>query len=344
VAARALATMTPEHVPVAEPVFFPAGVADPEGRAGYLADGEGIVAVGLSDGRALWRSERAEQPLISDGDRLSAASRDGRLPNVLRVVVLDAAGHGDPVLVSDPVVLPEWVTVSTERRGTFRMKARLEGTKLRLEWEAHARYEGGAAPPPHVRRAAARDAAGGVEVDLDSGTVASRPIDAQRGVPMTIRRPPLAADELTEPWLAGTTVARLVWDVGDSEQILALETSDPSARDNGAAVELTRGHGLVAQVTPDGCHVLVHQEPAAAGHGPWWVFSAQTGRRVATLTHDAGARSPAIVGGRAFYLVESFDEAAPGRLLRARDLASDTLQWELPLAGRRRSAAPRLRH
>jgi hypothetical protein len=128
-----------------------------------------------------------------------------------------------------------------------------------------------------------------------------------------------------------------VWDEDGAEQVLALEARDA------APVELARGQGLVAQVATDGSHVLVHMEPRPAEHDPWWVFSARTGRRVATLTHDAGAREPAIVGEHAFYLVEPRDDPAGGRTLRARELASDSLTWELRLAARRRSAAPRLR-
>jgi hypothetical protein len=64
-------------------------------------------------------------------------------------------------------------------------------------------------------------------------------------------------------------------------------------------VELARGQGLVAQVTPDGCHVLVHRGPPA-GADRWLVFSAPSGRRRASVTHDPGAGRPAILGGRVF--------------------------------------------
>jgi hypothetical protein len=324
---------------VADPVFFPGGVADPGGRAGYVGDGAGIVAVGLRDGEPLWRTERAVRPLISDGERLAAASLQERLPNELQVVVLDAA-RGESVLVCDPAVLPEWVTVAPQRREAFRMSAGVEGNRLRLEWEAHARYGGGAPPPPQVRQDAARDAAGVLEIDLESGAVSPLP-HAHRGTGgEAIRRPPLDADDLTEPWLAGTAAVRLVWEIDDAEQTLALETSATSTADGGTLVELARGQGLVAQVTRDGRHVFVHREPAPAGEDTWWVFSARTGRRVATLAHDAGARSPAILADRVYYLLEG---AAPEQALRARELGSGALAWELPLEARRRSGPPRLR-
>jgi hypothetical protein len=324
---------------VADPVFFPGGVADPGGRAGYVADGAGIVAVGLWNGEPLWRTERAARPLISDGERLAAASLQERLPNVLEVIVLDAT-HGESVLVCDPAVLPEWVTVASQPHEAFRMSARVEDSRLRLEWEAHARYGGGAPPPPHVRREAARDAAGLLEIDLESGAVTPLPLHDRANGGEAIRRPPLDADDPTEPWLAGTATARLVWEIEGADQTLALETSAATAADRGTLVELARGRGLVAQVTRDGRHVFVHQEPPPGGQDPWWVFSARTGRRVATLAHDAGARSPAILVDRVYYLLE---EAAEERALRARDLLSGALVWELPLAAPRRSGPPRLR-
>jgi len=331
----------PERVPVAEPVFFPGGVADPGGRAGYIADGAGIVAAGLRAGQSLWRTERAQQPLISDGERLAAASvQPGR--NALEVVVLDSTRWGEPLLVSDPVVLPEWVTVASERRDIFRMSAHAEGNRLVLEWEAHARYGGGAPPPPHIRSEAARHADGAAEVDLESGAVAPRDVKGEPRARTPPRRPPLEADDLAEPWLAGTSVARLVWGADNGEQVLTLDTSDMSTADTGAVVELARGQGLVAQVTPDGCHLFVYDELAPVERDPWWVFSARTGRLVATLTHDPGAGSPAILGTRAFYLVEGREDVAR-RALRARDLPAGTLVWELQLAARRRAAAPRLR-
>jgi hypothetical protein len=131
-----------------------------------------------------------------------------------------------------------------------------------------------------------------------------------------------------------------VWDTEDGEQKLSLETVDPSTGRVRAAVDLARGSGLVAQVTPDGCYLLVHSEFRAGEEDPWSVFSAQTGERVATLAHEAGATSPAILRDRVFYLVEQRDAGTARRTLRARELEAGGLVWELPLAT---EAAPPVR-
>jgi hypothetical protein len=101
-------------------------------------------------------------------------------------------------------------------------------------------------------------------------------------------------------------------------------------------VDVAHGEGLVAEATPDGRHLFVHAEP---GPGTWSCVSVETGGRVAELTYEPGAHSPAIVGARAYYLVDR-----PGaRLLKAREMASDALAWELALGERRPVRPPRLR-
>jgi hypothetical protein len=307
-----------------------------------VGDARGIVAVDIPQGQQLWRSERSVHPLISDGARLAAANPDKRRPNVLEVVVHDGSRQGEPVLVSEPVVFPDWATAAPRPRETFWMRAQLDDNKLRLEWEARARYTGGAAPSALIRREAQQEAAGVVEVDLDTGAVEQMaPGDAPSRP--AARRPPLEPHDLDEPWLAGTVVTRLVWDAEDDEQKLSLETIDPSTGAVRTAVDLARGRGLVAEVTPDGCYLLVHSELRSGEEDPWSVFSALTGEQVATLAHDAGATSPAILSDRVFYLVEERDAASARRTLRARELEAGSLVWELPLATEAPSPVRRLR-
>src|SRR4051794_26526367 len=192
---------------VPEPVYFCRGVADREQRSGCVSDAGGIVAVRLDDGGALWRSARADRPLICDGGRLAAASGRG---SAFELVVFDAAG--EPVLVSARVLLPEWVTVVSWRPETFRMTAGIDDGVLRLQWEARTRYAGGAAPSPRVMAATARDETGAIAVDLRSGAVEELAAPARD----ELAHPPLAPDESGAPWRAGTTVARLAWDVGEA--------------------------------------------------------------------------------------------------------------------------------
>jgi hypothetical protein len=325
-----------------EPVYFCRGVADPDGLAGYVGDGRGITAVDISAGERRWRSERSAQPLISDGTRLAAASRDERRPNVLEVVVYDQSRQGEPVLVSEPVVFPEWATGGSAPHETLWMRAQLDDGKLRLEWHARARYGGGAPPPRAILSAARHDAAGVVEVDLGTGSVERMEVD-EPVAPPAVRRPPLEPEDVDEAWMAGEAVARLVWDSEDAEQKLSLETVDPATGTVHATVELARGSGLVAQVTPDGGYLLVHSELGGGADQPWSVFSASSGERVAAVAIEAGATSPAILLGRVFYLVEQRDAGRIRRTLKARELEAGGLVWELPLVTEAAPSVRRLR-
>ena len=56
------------------------------------------------------------------------------------------------------------------------------------------------------------------------------------------------------------------------------------------------------------------------------------------MTYEPGAHSPCVLPGRVYYLVDgpwgasSSPGAEPSLALKARDVATDTLLWELPLA------------
>lgn len=287
-------------VTITEPVYFPRGAADPAGRTGYLAVDSGILAVDLSAGQALWRSDHAQRPLLVAGERLAAA----RLRQDPCVVLLEP--RGEPVLTSEPVAM----------RSDARLRAHIEKDRLVVEWEAGGGYAGGAPPPPEIRARAAAGAVGAAAIDLASGAVEPLPPPPQDGV----RRPPV--DDLEGPWLAGDTVVELVWD----EQALRLRTPR-------GTVELARGDTLAAEPTPDGRHLLVRE-------GDRWVcVSAETGEREATVGYEPGAREPAIVGRRLYHLVDR----GGTRALKARDLDTDTVAWELVVGERRPSGLPRLR-
>ncbi len=292
-------------VTITEPVYFPRGAADPAGRTAYLAVDSGILAVDLSAGHELWRSDRAQRALLVAGERLAAA----RVAEDPRVVLLDE--RGEPVLTSDPVPLP-----ATE---AVKLRARLEDARLLLEWEARGRYSGGAPPPPEIREREAPRTTGAAAIDLGSGAVEPLPPPAHED---GVSRPPLQADDLEGPWLAGDTVAQLVWD----EQALGLRTEH-------GTFELARGDTVAAEPTPDGRHLLVREGDR------WHCVSAETGRREATVSYDAGAREPAIIGRRVYYLLDR----GGTRALKARDLDTDTVAWELVVGERRPSGPPRLR-
>lgn len=159
---------------------FPRGVADLQGRAGYVANATGgIDAFDLQAGTMLWSSDAGARPLLAFDNRLAAlAAVEGRR-NTFRIVMLDTHS-GRVLLTADPFELPDWVTGGAGGE-SLRIRAELHGETLRVTWSAQARYQGGANPPPHVLRQANKDAAGALRIDLRTGHVESAEMDDQAG-------------------------------------------------------------------------------------------------------------------------------------------------------------------
>jgi hypothetical protein len=90
---------------------------------------------------------------------------------VLLVVLLDLDGQGEVALTSKPIVFPDWVVVTTAAGEDFSFEVWGNVNELRLKWEAHARYRGGAAPSFQIQQQATHDASGVARVNLRTGRV-----------------------------------------------------------------------------------------------------------------------------------------------------------------------------
>ncbi len=159
---------------IEKPVCFPLGVADANGKIGYLLNfASGIDAIDLGSGQLLWKTSIASRPLIAFDDLLVAGAVGNR-PNVLTVSVLDASRTGE-IKIQASVEFPQWVTVYPFDGPAFAIKASLQRSnrkcELLLEWRARSRYTGGANPPPFIEKRDRKDAAGKVSIDLKTGTV-----------------------------------------------------------------------------------------------------------------------------------------------------------------------------
>ena len=152
------------------PIAFPGGVADPAGRVAYVAHATGgIDALNLETGEVRWSTDAASRPLLGLDDRLVCQAFVKGRKNALQIVVLDAA-RGGVLLRSEAATLPDWVDVTT-RGEAFACSVRAEGDTLLYRWEGHARYRGGAPPPPEVLARATKDAAGAARISLSTGRV-----------------------------------------------------------------------------------------------------------------------------------------------------------------------------
>jgi hypothetical protein len=336
-----------------DPVFFPRGVAAADRSAGFMSDTlGGILAVDLDAGAVLWQTADWSTPLIWVGDQLAAARLDSTNPARLSVGMLDITNSGRPSVLSNPFRLPETVSVTDVGTDDLMLDAQIHRGRLFVYWASQSRYAGGAAPPAAVLESAAHRDDGIVVINLASGRARAVTDDAARArfrPELSPRRPRF--DPSADPWLVGTRVVKLDWAVQGSELELFLVSSDASGGET-RRTPLARGRALVARVTPDGRSIFVHQEEPEPRPGPWRSFSAETGELVATITHDPHADSPCVLNGRVYYLSRQTD-GTPGReaipdaagrpVLKAREMATDHVLWELPLPERPRRPPSQLR-
>jgi hypothetical protein len=248
------------HSALGRPIIIPRGVADSEGRRGYLANdvAAGISALDLTTGELLWTTDAATQPVFVAESRLAALKRESQSANVLLVIMLNVDGQGKVALVSEPIVLPDWMVVTTAPSEDFSFEVWGDANELRLEWEAHARYRGGAAPSLQIQQQATHDAAGVARVNLKRGRVEMLPPEEQviRQFQKRLEEVETASFKRGTKWfsapeIVGEKIAALIFKDGE-EPALMLQTWRLPAVEEETAVAVGKGRGLVPEVTPDG--------------------------------------------------------------------------------------------
>lgn len=348
-----------------KPIFLPAGVAAPDKRAGYIADTSGgIQALDLAEGALIWRSQLAARPLIVRENGLAALKR--AVPdreNALQVVLLDRNDQGKLLLESEPVIFPDWVAATIIMNETFSYSVRLEGDDLLLEWEAQARYRGGAPPPAYIQAQANKAASGVARIDLKTGKVRMLPMESRREIelPATLQESTLFSYQIgtsdtweTEPWVVDEKMAAAITgEIDEEQQALQLQRWNPATGKAQKAVALVKGLALVSYVTPDGCYLFIHSEmpneSAPEAKTPWWLFSVSTGKQLAVLDYEQGAREACVLASNVYYIVDNPPPAlrSDGDILRstikALDIVSGRLLWQHLLSSERSALRPALR-
>src|SRR5262249_50219752 len=146
------------------------GLADPEGKRGYVTDAEGgLTCLDLKTGQALWSSKAAARAVALDGARVVARTDAAGKPDTIKVVLFDAAGQ--KVAESAAITFPDWVNVGLAHGRSFAASGVVHKGELYLRWQARSWYAGGARPTPEVEAAARKTAEGVARVDLKTGKV-----------------------------------------------------------------------------------------------------------------------------------------------------------------------------
>jgi outer membrane protein assembly factor BamB len=331
---------------------LPGGIADADGKYGYVTGASGAVeALDLTTGKLLWESKAASKPLaLFDGKVLAQQAVAGKA-NQVRVAVLAAAG-GKLLMESDPVVFPDWVATGLTYGRSFASHGRIDNGDLFLVWQARAWYAGGARPTREIEEKARKNAEGVTRVHLKTGKVEPLtpdkvPAEAGAKLPtelekVTSRQYWNGSDWRTSAFVVGDTVSALDLQIPPGgKQKMSLKRWDRKTARALDTVTLLEGKSLWPMASLDGVHVLIHQalpkEQLPGGDYAWWVFSLETGKQVAKLPYEAGTM--AIFGSRAFQVVTG-PRKGPGawvqpRTLRALDLKTGKLVWERPVEPQR---------
>lgn len=160
-----------------KPAFFPQGVASPSGLVGYVpGDPQGIVAVDLETGKALWKKGKGFRPLVALDDAVIAADYVATKDNAIRVVAF-SADSGKLLFTSKPVVFPEWMVVKEEkvccRSFAQIFNVLVEGSFLTFEWYVDRQCVTGAG------YSVKEHAFGKTRINLRKGTVKNEQVERQ---------------------------------------------------------------------------------------------------------------------------------------------------------------------
>jgi hypothetical protein len=334
----------PAQAPRAIPL--PGGLADPAGRAGFVASAAGgIEALDLQTGEVLWESIEAQRPLLLVGSRLIAQA--GTKRNRFRILVYETQ-TGECVLESDPVVLPPWVVTGSASGRSFDARWRLERNQLVCTWEAKAWNAGIAHLPAEQSAAARKHAAGVARIDLDTGRVESGP--AEKTEPEPPPRPLKELENRAVRWQGsiGPFTCAVVIEESPSGQSLVLRMWDPASGKALEPRELLRGKRLLVQTTLEGKYLCLRD----GGNGPdqqggrsireqfWTLLSLDPTAKSAKVPYETGTQAMAVVGPRLFYAVSGPVQGAINRsmveprILKAVSLESGKVLWQRPVAGK----------
>ncbi len=336
------------------PLLMPGGVGSPDGKTGFVVNADGMVeALELKSGKVLWATSVPCKPLIATNNRLIVQASDKGKVNSIRIRVLDIAANGNQILESDPVTFPDWVSTGLTYGRSFSSAGRIQKGSLLLTWDARAFYAGGAAPPPEILKQSRKEAHGVAKINLEKGNV-----EMLADVP-TESRLPAALEKVkslpywtgsasdTRPLIVNGKVAALQMEnAGNGIQKLTLKTWDLSTAKANASVELLEGKSLWVQIAPGSRFVCVHQalvkNQLPDGDYAWWVFSLETGERIAKVPFEEGTQTVVVIGPRLFYSINQPRKGPPvrnfdtPRQLKAVDLKTGKVVWEHSIEGQKR--------
>ena len=311
---------------------IPHGLADVQAELAYVAGpGERIVALDLTRGEIVARSDFAATPVAADGELLISWTSVIGQPNAVRLIAALRRGEKIRSAWEATLELPNWVDLESAEPDAFTLDAEIQEGVVVISWEASARYRGGAPPPPDVEEAATHNERGTVRLDRETGAPVGpeerTKIEQSPAEPL----PDTVLDRQIVPYRSGPSWATKPWRAGRADSFLVRPKQGPGValvrREAGSTEEtrLSSDPNAEAAVIPDGGLIFIHE--AGGGGRSWQVFSAVTAKRVASLPFDPGTECVAVVDDRVLYHVVEDVGTTRRQSLRCRSLRTGELMW-----------------
>ena len=308
---------------------IPHGVADAETDIAFVAGRDGHVeAIAMGSGEVVARTDFPGTPLAVSGNRVYGWAASSR-PQSVELFAADLGEGALTVRWRQAIDLPPGVNVASAYAGEFAIDAEPSENDVVFTWEAHARYRGGAGPPPEVAAAARIDEQRTIHVDAEEGTLIredSRPapvveLDAQELIAQRLVPYLHTGSWVNQPWQsAGETYV-----LAKPEKGPGLELRKRDVSPNEPRPVISSRPGAEPALTPDGQLLFLHEPDS----NDWNVFDVPTGELAAVMEYEHGTESVATVNDRVLFTVveEVADPPRRRRYLRCRGLASGEHLW-----------------
>ncbi len=308
------------------PPPMPRGVATPDGRRAFFAGLDNTVqAIDVETGKRTWSVEIDGQPIAAANGQV-VIMREAS-PGVLTMLVLDETdGHE---VGRCNVTLPPGIDVSAAS-GQFGLRPSILDDRLLVEWEAQSSYAGGAPPPTFVEDEAARRTTGTFECDLTAGHVRTAQSGAAEApAPRTSWPYRLGGDWHKSAWRVGESLATLELDRSGPQAALLLRTFAEDDESTARSSVIAESDAVEPTVTPDGRHVFVRLTVPPGE--PWHIWDAIDHTEVGIIDYQPGSEFPAVLDERAYYVAPTTSPTGTGYDMRAVDLVTGKVVWDLQL-------------
>jgi len=327
--------------------FRPGILVDTDKGVCYLMNNhEGIDALNLLSGEALWTTTIAQKPLIVLETTLVAQAKPGGNAGILRLVFLDTDNDGADYRQVD-IDLPEGVRAAVDDGpGTnFRVEAWATQGGFTVKWDYSAAPVRGALQDPTKVRSEVRRWEGAARVDLETGEVS--PADPDKAPERPVLPEPAgwsrleASGSLLSPlWHSGDICAAAARIGQNGSERTVLKRWRAATGDSLPDVTLFSNGYTIQYPSADFKYLLASRRTRTAPPPQsydWLIFSMATGARIAELQQDIPAAWFFINGPLLIYDVPRRTRSVDGAQieeppeLRALDLQTGDEQWIRPV-------------